>query len=128
MKPLTQNLISLAVFVASCVAIELVAKQRASLLETVTAYRLGSTEDSRGLRGEVWKWDFHFASEIQKKDEAKSLAFDGNNLHANTSHEALLYFTHRVHCLAWCVTNQEQAIEFTNIVERWITNMPTGPE
>lgn len=128
MKPITQNLVSLVVFAGSMLSTGLVSKEKSNILDIKTSYRLGSTEDSRGLRGEVWKWDFHFASEIQKKDEAKSLAFDGNNLHANTSHEALLYFTHRVHCLAWCVTNREQAVEFTNIVERWITNMPTGPE
>lgn len=104
------------------------AEQSASLLEIRTSYQYGDAEQSRSLRAEVWKWDFHFASEIQKKDEAKSLAYDGANLHANTAHEALLYYTHRVHCLAWCVTNQQMAIEFTNAVERWITNLPSGPE
>jgi hypothetical protein len=105
------------------------AEQSTSLLEIRTGYKYGGEVESRALRSEVYKWEDFFVRQIQTEDKAVSMALSpGLDMHANTKHEALRYFNHRVECLAWCVTNQQQAVEFTNIVERWMTNLPTGPE
>ena len=99
------------------------------LAEVKTGYRLDDYETARGLRDELNKWDDFYVKERQRPDKAVGMALTpGLDMHANTSTEQLRYFNHRLHCLAWSVTNQQLAVQFTNLVERYLTNLPKGPE